>query len=132
MNVKRFVIASIAVFLVFQVLDFIIHGMILRPVYESLKDVWRPDMMSKMWIMYVGSLVLSFLFTYIFIKGYENKGIAEGIRYGIIIGLFASIPYGFYEYVMYPLPLSLCLQWFIYGMIEFIICGIIVAAIYKK
>lgn len=132
MNLKRFVIASIAVFLVFQVLDFIIHGMILRPVYESLKDVWRPDMMSKMWIMYVGSLVLSFLFTYIFIKGYENKGITEGIRYGIIIGLFASIPYGFYEYVMYPLPLSLCLQWFIYGMIEFIICGIIAATIYKK
>ncbi len=132
MNVKRFIGASIAVFLAFQVLDFIIHGMILRPVYESLKDVWRPDMMSKMWIMYVGSFVLSFLFIYIFIKGHENKGIAEGIRYGIIIGLFASIPYGFYEYVMYPLPLSLCVQWFVYGMIEFIICGMIAAAIYKK
>ena len=87
--------------------------------------------MSMLWIFHVGSLILAFLFTYIFVKGYENKGILEGVRYGIIIGLFANIPYAFYEYAMYPLPLSLCLQWFIYGMIEFIICGIIAAGIYK-
>ena len=52
-------------------------------------------------------------------------------RSGVVIGLFANIPYGFYSYAMYPLPFSLCLQWFVFGMIEFIICGLIAAAIYK-
>ncbi len=131
MNVKRFIWASIAVFFAFEVMAAIVHMVILRKAYEALAPVWRPDMTSLLWILHVGSLILAFLFTYIFVKGYENKGILEGIRYGIIIGLFANIPYGFYEYAMYPLPFSLCLQWFIYGMIEFVICGIIAAAVYK-
>lgn len=131
MNVKRFIWASIAVFIAFEVVDVIVHTVILGSTYESLSAVWRPDMISLYWIFLVGALIMAFLFVYIFIKGYENKGIMEGVRYGIIIGLFASIPYGFYSYVTYPLPFSLCLQWFIYSLIEFIICGVIVAAIYK-
>ncbi len=131
MNVKRFIIASLAVFAGFEIIDTIVHVGILSKTYQSLNNVWRPDMMSKMWIMHLGSIILAFLFTYIFIRGYENKGIAEGVRYGIIIGLFSNIPYGFYSYAMYPIPFSLCLQWFAYGMIEFIICGLIAAAIYK-
>jgi len=131
MNLKRFIWASIAVFVAFEISSAIIHSGILAKTYQALGPIWRPDMMSLMWIYHVGSLVLAFLFTYIFIKGYENKGIAEGVRYGIVMGLFANIPYAFYDYAMFPLPLSLCLQWFVYGMIEFIIVGIIVAAIYK-
>ncbi len=130
MNLKRFIIASLVVFFGFEIMDAIVHTVILGKTYESM-NLWRPDMMSKMWIIHLGSLILAFLFTYIFIRGYENKGIAEGVRYGVIIGLFANIPYGFYSYAMYPLPFSLCLQWFIFGMIEFIICGVIAAAIYK-
>ncbi|MCB4755660.1 MAG: hypothetical protein LHV69_01265 [Elusimicrobia bacterium] len=131
MNVKRFIVTSVAVFLAFEILDAIIHMGILRKAYEALGPLWRPDMMSKMWIIHVGSLILAFLFTFIFIKGYENKGLGEGVRYGIIIGLFANIPYAFYEYAMFPLPLSLCLQWFLYGMIEFVLCGLLAAALYK-
>jgi hypothetical protein len=131
MNVKRFIWASIAVFVASEISSAIIHQGILAKTYQTLGPIWRPDMMSLMWMYHVGSFVLAFLFTYIFTKGYENKGIAEGIRFGIVIGLFANIPYAFYEYAMYPLPFSLCLQWFIYGMIEFIIVGIIAAAIYK-
>jgi len=131
MNRKRFIWASIVVFLAFEIIDAIVHLGILSKEYEALRPMWRPDLMSKIWIFPVGSLVLAFLFTYIFVKGYENKGIAEGVRYGLIIGLFATIPYAFYEYAMFPFPFSLCLQWFIYGMIEYIICGIIAAAIYK-
>jgi len=131
MNVKRFVVAVIVVFIVFQIFDFIIHGIILAPTYETMKSVWRPDMMSKMWIMYITSFILSLLFVYIFTKGYEARGIGEGIRYGLLIGFFMNVVGAFNQYVIYPIPFSLALQWLIYGMIEFIICGIIAALIYK-
>jgi len=131
MNIKRFIGASIAVFIAFQVFDFIIHGVILGSTYENLKDVWRPDMMSKMWIFYITSAILSFLFVYIFTKGYEGKGIGEGIRYGLLIGLLMNVVGMFNQYVVYPIPFSLALQWFIYGTIEFIACGIVAALIYK-
>ena len=56
----------------------------------------------------------------------------EGVRYGIIVGLFMNAIGMFIQYVMYPIPFSLSLQWFIYGMIEFIVCGIIAALMYKR
>jgi hypothetical protein len=84
-----------------------------------------------MWIMYVTALIFSFLFVYIFSKGYEGRGIQEGIRYGLIIGLLMNVVGMFNQYAVYPLPLGLVIQWFIYGVIQFIICGIVVAALYK-
>ncbi len=131
MNKKRFVLASIAVFFVFEILDWIIHSKILSRTYMNLQHLWRPDMMDKMWIMYITAFIFSFLFVYIFTKGYEGKGVAEGIRYGLIIGLLMLVVGMFNQYVVYPIPLNLTIQWFIYGLIQFIIVGIVAALIYK-
>ncbi len=132
MNVKRMVVASLLVFVAVQAMDYLINMVILMPAYKALAHIWRADMQSKMWLMALASFIGSFLFVYIFIKGYENKGIMEGLRYGIIIGLLMNVVGALNQYVIYPLPLSLVIQWFIYGMIEFIIMGIIAALVYRK
>ena len=84
-----------------------------------------------MWILYLTGTIFSLLFVYIFTKGYEGKGIAEGAKYGLIIGLFVSLTGSYSQYVVYPLPYSLALKWFLYGTIELIVAGIVVALIYK-
>lgn len=131
MNGKRFILASIVVFVVYEILTWIIHTPILGRTYMELQHLWRPDMMDKMWIMYVTAFIFSFLFVYIFTKGYEGKGVAEGFRYGLYIGLLMNIVGMFNQYAVYPVPLSLTIQWFIYGMIQFIIIGIVTALIYR-
>ena len=131
MNTKRFILTSIIVFVVYQALNQIIHMFILSGAYEATMDVWRADMMQKMWIIFVTTFIFSFLFVYIFTKGYEGRGIAEGIRYGLLIGLLMNVVGMFNQYAVYPIPFSLAIQWFIYGMIQFVICGIVTAAIYK-
>jgi len=127
MNVKRMVVASLLVFVAVQAMAYLINMVISMPGYTVLTHLWRPDMQSKMWPMALASFIWSFLFVYIFIKGYENKGIMEGVRYGIIIGLLMNV-----EYVIYPLPLMLVIKWFVCGMIEFIVIGIIAALVYRK
>lgn len=131
MNIKRFFIASIVVFIAVQITDPIIHGVFLGKAYEATKSVWRADMDSKMWIMILSSLLFSFLFVYIFIKGYEKKGLLEGIRFGILLGLLMNLVGILNQYVVYPVPFSLAIQWFLYGMIQYIIYGIIAALVYK-
>lgn len=131
MNVKRFVLASLAVFVAVAILDFLINNFLLMSAYESLKNLWRPDMMSKIWVMYVVGLITSFLLAYIFIKGYEGKGIMEGVRFGILIGLFTGLPMAFGTYIMIPIPLSLALEWFIVSLVEMLVAGMLLAAIYK-
>lgn len=133
MNKKKFLIAFIVVFVLLELLNYLVYNVIMMSAFESVKNVFRPmdDMMSKMWIMYIADIIWSFFFVFIFIKGYEKKGILEGLRYGIYIGLFQSFMAAYAQYVVYPLPYSMALQWFIYGLIEMIILGIATALIYK-
>lgn len=135
MNVKRFWLAVLAVLVLLFVTDWIVHGGILMSTYQSegVKEAFRSqeDMMSKMWVMYVLYVVWSFFFVFIFVKGYENKGIIEGVKFGIYIGLFYSLVSAYGNYAVYPIPYSLALQWFIFGLIQCVIFGLAVAIIYK-
>ena len=131
MNVKRFIVASLAVYVASLALGYLVHGVILRPIYDSLKNVWRPDMQSKMWIEWLNGLIVSFLFTYIFTKGYQGKGIMEGLRFGLVIGLFLSVPAAYGTYMIIPIPYYLALEWFLYGTAQWIILGAVAAAVYK-
>jgi hypothetical protein len=131
MKKLNYVFTSIVVFVVFQALNYVIHNLILMNAYAALADVWRTDMMRQMWIIYATSLVFSFLFVHIYRKGYEGKGIAEGIRYGLLIGLLMNVMGMFGQYAVYPIPFSLVIQWFVFGVIQIVICGIVAAALYK-
>ena len=135
MNVKRFWIAFVVVYILAQLTDILVHVVILGSTYESegIKEIFRnmDEMNAKMWIMYVTDLVWVFFFTYIFVKGYENKGLLEGLKYGVYIGLFIPFVFAYQSYVIYPVPYSLAFQWFLYGVIQCIIYGIVVAAIYR-
>jgi len=131
MNSKRFLVASLVVFVAMQAMGFVVETLILMSTYEALKHLWRPDMMDKMWIWYVTGLLVAFLFTYIFIQGREGKGLMEGVRYGIIMWLLMSVPMSHAFYAVIAIPYSLCLAWCASGLIQFLVVGILVAAIYK-
>jgi len=55
----------------------------------------------------------------------------EGVRFGVLIGLFTSIPMAFGTYAMMPIPGSLAWQWFIFTLVETILLGIVAAAVYR-
>jgi len=133
MNWQKLLIAFIVVFVVLQVLSFVIHRIILDSDYKAITDVFRPqaDMESKMWISWVTGLIFAFFFVYVFAKGYENKGIMEGIRYGLVIGCFMSIPSIYGQFMVYELPYSLILKWLFSDFITLVIIGIVAALIYK-
>ena len=133
MKNKTFWIGYIAVFVVMQVYGYVIHEVLLSDIYQSLAAAFRPDaeMMDMMWMMMVGSVFSLLLFCHIFTRGYEGKGIGEGVRYGLLIGLFVSIPMAVDQYVVYPLTGNLAVIWFFAGVIGFIIAGAVFAAIYK-
>lgn len=121
-----------AVFVAMNLFDYIVHGVILDPAYKATADIWRPDMQSKMWIFTVIALVGSFFFTFIFSKGYEGKGIVEGARYGLYIGIWMSIGMAYGTYGMIAIPYAMALQWFLYGVVEYVIYGMILALIFGK
>ena len=129
---KKVLLGFAAVFVLMNALDFVVHGVILDSAYKATANIWRPDMQSKMWIFTVISLVGAFFFTFIFSKGYEGKGIAEGARYGLYIGIWMSIGMAYGTYGMIAIPYFMALQWFLYGVVEYVIYGIVLALIFGK
>jgi hypothetical protein len=130
---KTFWIGFIVVYIVWQVIGFVVHGIMLGDTYRAMGDVFRPEavMNSMMWIMFLSSALYLLLFCYIFTKGYEGKGVGEGLRYGLLMGLFMAIPMSLDQYVIYPLTMNLAVIWFVGGVVSFMIAGAVFAAIYK-
>jgi hypothetical protein len=131
MNWKNFFIAFVVIYILGGILNYLIHNVLLMETYQELSHLWRSDMDRLMWLQMVTPIFLTFFFIYIFAKGREGKGVMEGLRYGLIIWAFLSIPSIYGQYMIYPLPYSLVLQWLIYDLIVLVILGITVSLIYK-
>lgn len=131
---KKLWIGFVAVFIAWSALAFVIHGVLLSSVYgsEDMMKIWRPDMQSKMWVFHVVTVVTSFFLTLIFSKWYTGRGVVEGVQFGIYSGFLMATPMAYSSYAMYPIPYSLALQWFLYGMVHFLILGIILALVFGK
>ena len=129
---KKFWLGFVAVFVTSEILNFLINGLLLMPDYQATQNVWRPNMMSYMWVFHVLMVVESFFFTLIFSKGYEGKGIMEGVRFGLYIGIWMSMGMAYGTYAMIAIPYSLAIKWFLFGIIQYIIMGIVVSMVYGK
>ncbi len=129
---KKFWLGWISVFVVMSVFEAIVNMVLLASIYQATASLWRPQAEMKIWLFYVVYAFVSFFFTLIFSKGYEGKGIVEGIRYGIYMGMLMSVPMAYGTYAAMPIPYPLALQWFIYGLIEYVLAGIVLALIYGK
>ncbi len=132
MNWKRFVIACLAVFGLFFLYDWLFHGILLAPSYAETPALWRPKetMMQYMPYMNAGQFFFVVMFCYIFTKGYEGRGIGEGLRYGLLIGLLLAT-HNLIWYAVQPLSGKLVAAWAVGNTLEAILGGGLLAAIYR-
>lgn len=135
MNMKRWLLASAAVFVVIAVLEFLIHGVLLADAYKETASVWRPEaaMQKRMWLFFVGNLIFAPVFALIYAKGYESgKGaLAQGLRFGVYMGLLIGVSLIFGWYVVLPIKTALAVSWMVAGFVEMVIAGVVVALVYK-
>ncbi len=134
MNCTRWFIGSLAVWATLFLYEGVLHAVILTDAYESIRSLLRPEGQDIVrFFLFVGAaeLALALGFCYIFVKGYENRGIMEGVRFGAIAGLTFGLFFYLAQYAVFPLPLSLSLSLIVGFVVELIIAGIVIAAIYK-
>jgi hypothetical protein len=129
---KKFWTGVVAVFVTLAVVEAIVNMVLLSSAYQATANLWRPMGEMKIWVFYVVYAFIAFFLTLIFSKGYEGKGITEGVRFGFYIGMLMAVPMAYGTYASMPIPYSLALQWFLYGLIEYIIAGIVLALVYGK
>jgi hypothetical protein len=136
MNWKRLSLAAVLIFVALIVTELVIHVVILRGCYEPLQETgaFGPEgrISTYMWVKILIGAVFAFMFVFIFARGYEGRGLMEGVRYGIYITLFFNFVMAYLQFVLYGIPYSLVWSWIISGLVQNVIFGLIAAAVYKK
>ncbi len=130
MNIKRGLLASLAIYVFTILWSGFYHLILLKGSELEIKHLYRPDISEKMWLSLLGALGISILF----VIGYSlcaRKGtIVEGIIYGVCFSILAGLLVDLNQYVLYPIPASLVIKWYIGGLVEFAIDGLLVSIIY--
>ena len=132
MNIQRFAAAVVAVYLVLWALAIGLFDYALAAQLVGLKAVFRPEVeMNQLVIWTAGGHFLQVLvFCYIFLKGYEQKGVMEGVRYGLLIGLlFATTDLTWRAGL--PIDTGTTIAWALADLIMWTVGGAVLAAIYR-
>ena len=123
--------AWLGAFITFFVIDGIVNGVLMASSYAE-SHVWRSDMGSLMWLFYAITLAGSFFFTWIYLIINRETVVLPGWRYGLMIGIWLCLGKAFATYGMVDISLTMAFQWFVYGVIEYTVAGMIVGKLATK
>jgi hypothetical protein len=134
-TMKKLVGAIVAAYVVLMGTNYLVHQVLLMPDYDAIPMSHRSSeqIMHRFWAIALGQLFFAALFAYIYTRGAENKPwLMQGIKYGILITFLAVIPYSLGDYATYLIPHILAVKWMIFGGIQMILMGVVVAGICKE
>ena len=113
---KKFLLGTVAVFIVWQVLDYLIHGVLLMDTYTATADMWRPEM--NMGLLMVVGLIAAAAFVYIYAAFVGNQSTATALKYGLVYGIGAGVSMGYGSYAVMDIPYNMALIWFLGAIVE--------------
>ena len=131
MNTKRFILASIAAFVVVSVFEMLWHGLVMKGMYEATASVWRPEGDHQMIYIFASQFLFATVLAYIYTVVGNNISCKRGIAFGFFAGLLlATVDLGTYCYL--PIPLSITLMWMAASVLKGLGAGMVIALIYKN
>jgi len=128
---KRVIGAVVAAFVVIQILDFLVHGVLLKATYEASATLWRPEAEMKMGLMFFTSLCFVIAFVLIFHLFFKEKSVKTGTLYGAIFGLGIGISMGYGMYAVMPMPYILAFGWCFGALLDMTVAGAVIGGILK-
>ena len=134
MNVKKYLIAAIAVGVVANILDFIVHGQILSGSYYSkMTTLFRQD--TPIYWLVIGDFVAALVFVWVYDRVYGSfaGGPKGGASYGLYAGILVNFPTWIFANLLFVgFTYGLAWIWTIYGILWGVIAGAVAGALYKK
>lgn len=132
---KKFLAAFGLVFVLSTLLNFVIHGVLLKPLYRQSAQLMRDEADSGAHAMFlmVGFFFFSLGFVWIYARGVEAKPWAgQGIRYAIAVWLIASVSRYSIYYAIQPWPAHVVLLQIAYELLLSVVLGLTVAVVYQS
>lgn len=132
---KKFLFAWIAVFIVWFIGSFVVHGVLLHDDYLQLPNLFRPEADASQYfpLMILANVILAGAFVWIYTQGVHDKPwLPQGIRFGIAVALLTIVPTYMIYFVVQPMPGVVVVKQIVFDGIVLVILGLIVAAFYRR
>src|SRR5580700_9835047 len=136
MNYGRIAFAALGAFVAYFVIGGLAFGVVplLRNEFLKYPGVYRSQeeiksiMPGGMAAMFVAMVVLAVIYAMLYRGG---SGLAEGARFGTLVGIFAICSFVIHNYVNLNIGLKLTLQQSVAYFIEWLVVGIVIGLIYR-
>jgi hypothetical protein len=129
---KRPLVAAIAIFFAWTLLDALTHRLFLAPVYDASANLWRPFDQMNTALIFAVTLALIGVFVWLYRLLVRPKSLRAGLILGAFVGFALGISSGFGTFIHMPIPLPLAWGWFLAGWLKGLVAGGIVGAVVKE
>ena len=132
-NVKRYIGATLALFVFIFLYQWVVHGMILSPFYHETPKVWREmaEMKANMPIGMLFQLLIAAWLAFVFTRLFKSGGLAKGLLFGFYFGVFMGLTTATWS-LWLPVQAALGWGWFVAGLLEGIGGGAVLGLVYRK
>jgi len=134
MNTKKLILAMLAGFVGNSIAYAILEELLLKGYMA--KAIYEPSGASvggAPYMAFVAVLSMSLIMAYIYPKGYEGGApLSEGFRFGVLLGLFAAIPFGIFFDLMFAIGFVPTLVLISVYALEVAVAGLFIGFVYGK
>ena len=136
MNTKKFLLATVAGFVGNFVAYFILEEIALKSYMQEhfykASGAADPATLSPALPM-IAVLCMVLIMSYLYPKGYENgKPVIEGLKFGILLGLFAAIPFGIFFNLLFSIGSGPTLTLILVFTAEVTVSSLAIALVYGR
>ncbi|OYV86530.1 MAG: hypothetical protein B7Z63_03865 [Ignavibacteriae bacterium 37-53-5] len=129
----RFVVAVSLLISVFALCwNALVHLVVLKTSDAAMTAIRRPDFADKLWISILVTIALAVLYSISSLHWRRKGGLKESVVHSLYFVALVGIAVDLNQYVLYALPFALVVKWFSFGVVEFIVYGLIAEAVYSR
>lgn len=133
---KQFLISVVVFFFVSMTTDFVLHGLVLANDYAAQPALSRApdDAMRHFPVMLLAHVFLAIGITAIYRRGREasRDWMGQGVRFGLWFAIASCVPTFMIYYAVQPMGLMLAFKQIVFGGVQTVLLGIVVAALNKQ
>jgi len=127
---KKTLISVVVVFILAMGLGFFVHGVLLKPDYSQLPNLFRTEQDAANYFpfMLIAHVIMAIGFVWVYVKGKEDKPfLMQGIRFGLAIAVLMTIPTYLIYYAVQPMPAATVCKQIVFDTMGVIFMGVVVA-----
>lgn len=132
MNKKSLIVGTIALFITWSVMDFLIHGLWLNSTYMATAHLWRPMEEMKMGLMNFVVLISTICYVLLYAKGFSKQGVSGAIQFGALFGVGVGISMGLGTYSVQDIPMNLAVSWMLGTIAEAVVGALVLHLVFSK